>query len=137
MYNLSQICPIEFSFLFSVPVVTIEGSPDIHAQAGSSVTLKCSISEALQRPKSVKWQVPISSFMRVFFGSSWVTHFWKFLKMNNFYKREKKSLNITYSGFWLLIPNRVRKKRPNILKCRKDNLFAWPASDLLHKPMRE
>jgi len=38
-----------------VPVVTIEGSPDIHAQAGSSVTLKCSISEALQRPKSVKW----------------------------------------------------------------------------------
>ena len=55
-----------FSFLFPVPVVTIEGSPDIHAQAGSSVTLKCSISEALQRPKSVKWQVPILSFMRVF-----------------------------------------------------------------------
>ena len=57
---------LNFLFFFPVPVVTIEGSPDIHAQAGSSVTLKCSISEALQRPKSVKWQVPILSFMRVF-----------------------------------------------------------------------
>jgi len=38
-----------------VPMVTIEGGPDIHAQAGSSVVLKCSISEALQKPKSVKW----------------------------------------------------------------------------------
>ena len=99
MSNLSQKCPIEFSFLFPVPVVTIEGSPDIHAQAGSSVTLKCSISEALQRPKSVKWQVPILSFMRVF----WIflsDTLLKNFKDEHFYKREKKkSLNITNSAF--------------------------------------
>jgi len=38
-----------------VPVVRIEGGPDIHAQAGSSVTLKCSVIGALNKPTFVKW----------------------------------------------------------------------------------
>lgn len=38
-----------------VPKVKIEGGPDIHAQAGSSVTLKCSVIGALKKPSSVKW----------------------------------------------------------------------------------
>ena len=45
-------CPI---ILIVVPVVKIEGGPDIHAQAGSSVTLKCSVIGALKKPTSVKW----------------------------------------------------------------------------------
>jgi len=51
-----------------VPMVRIDGGPDIHAQAGSSVTLKCSITGALRRPKSVKWYFdgsPLSSAWHV------------------------------------------------------------------------
>ena len=55
--------------------------------------------------------------------------------MNIFINVKKKTLQIL--DFDFDTKNRVRKKRPNFLKCRKDNLFAWPASDLLHKPMRE
>lgn len=38
-----------------VPDVIIEGSPDIHAQSGSSVTLKCLVQNATQTPNSVSW----------------------------------------------------------------------------------
>ena len=37
---------------FTVPDVIIEGSPDIHAQSGSSVTLKCIVSYTIERPQS-------------------------------------------------------------------------------------
>jgi hypothetical protein len=39
----------------SVPDVIIEGSPDIHAQSGSSVTLTCLVKNAIQEPTSVSW----------------------------------------------------------------------------------
>ena len=43
-------------YLFiSVPSVEIEGSRDLHAQAGSSVILKCLIRRALQKPREVTW----------------------------------------------------------------------------------
>lgn len=38
-----------------VPDVIIEGSPDIHAQSGSSVTLKCLIKNAIQEPNAISW----------------------------------------------------------------------------------
>lgn len=41
--------------MISVPVVKIEGGPDIHAQAGSAVVLKCSVIGALTDPSTVKW----------------------------------------------------------------------------------
>ena len=44
-----------FTSFFPVPDVIIDGSPDIHAQSGSSVTLKCLIKNAIQEPNAISW----------------------------------------------------------------------------------
>ena len=42
-------------YWFLVPDLVIEGSPDIHAQSGSSVTLRCLVKYAIQEPHSISW----------------------------------------------------------------------------------
>ena len=44
-----------YAYCVLVPDVIIEGSPDIHAQSGSSVTLKCLVQNATQTPNAVSW----------------------------------------------------------------------------------
>lgn len=46
---------LRFTSFFPVPDVIIEGSPDIHAQSGSSVTLKCLFQNAIQEPNDISW----------------------------------------------------------------------------------
>ena len=55
LLNVILIVKINDFFFFSVPQVKIEGGPDIHAQAGSAVILKCSVIGALKKPTFVKW----------------------------------------------------------------------------------
>ena len=137
MSNLSQICPNELSFLFSSACGHHRRKSRYSCSGWKFCYTQMLNKWGFTKAKVCEMASTYFIFYEGFFGSSWVTHFWKILKMNIFINVKKKSLNNTNSGFWLLIPNRVRKKRLNILKCRKDNLFAWPASDLLHKPMRE
>ena len=42
-------------FFFAVPSVSISGEKEMHVEAGSSVVLKCSVSDYLQRPTFIFW----------------------------------------------------------------------------------
>ena len=49
--------PILFTsfFSFAVPSVSISGEKEMHVEAGSSVVLKCSVSDYLKRPTFIFW----------------------------------------------------------------------------------
>ena len=43
------------NFVFSVPHVSIAGDKEMHVEAGSSVVLKCTVSDYLKRPTYIFW----------------------------------------------------------------------------------
>lgn len=104
-----------------VPSVKIEGRPDIHAQAGSSVILKCSITEALQKPRFVQWYRDGSPL----FGD------WKTTVSNTVKDTSTSSTSKEGRSYDAVIKlDRVDPEQSGLYECRPDQLE--PATVNLH-----